>query len=241
MIAATYSQKHYRSAQGRFLQPLLTTFFQRELPRLGPILSQRLAEEVLRIFEAVCPVGSRLQPGQLLWNVIDKNTRADAPNRRFVPAILTLVHPDDVRQLVEGTPPAAVFRHALARLFREAHAQGGLLSTRDAALFFHRHDATISTQRQRYETEHQCVLPHPGTLQDMGSTISHKALVVRKVVRERKDPAQVAQEIHHSQPAVDRYLRDYHRVKTLYELKPDLDFIHLARSEERRVGKECRL
>jgi len=228
MIAATRNQKQYRSAHARFLEPLLTELFQRELLRFGPMLSQRLAQEVVQILDAVCLPQSRLQPGQLLWNVVDKNTRADSPQRRFVPVILDLVSPEDVTGLEQGTHPTVVFRQCLARLFREAHAQGGLLSVRDAALLFHRHDATISHARQRYETEHDCLLPHPGNLQDMGSTVSHKAMVVRKVLFEHKDPAAVAQEINHSPKAVDHYLSDYHRVKTLYALKPDPDFIHQA-------------
>jgi len=228
MIARTFSQKQYHSAHARFLEPLLTGFFQRELPRFGPLLSQRLAQEVVSILDAVCLPTSRLQPGQLLWNVVHKDTRADFKERRFVPVTLTLVSPEEVTLLEGGAAPNTVFRQCLARLFREAHAQEGLLSVRDAALLFYRHATAISRARQQYETEHQCVLPHPGSLQDMGSTVSHKALAVRKVVAEGKDPAVVAQEIHHSQQAVDHYVSNYHRVKTLYDLNPDPEFIHQA-------------
>ena len=45
---------------------------------------------------------------------------------------------------------------------------------------------------------------------------------------EKKDPAAVARECNHSQDAVDRYLKDFHRVKTLYKMNQDVDFIHLA-------------
>jgi hypothetical protein len=228
MIAATRDYKQYHSAHARFLEPLLCEFFHRELPRFGPLLSQRLAQEVVRILDVVCLPVSRLQPGQLLWNVVDKHTRADSPQRRFIPVILNLISQPDVSRLEQATHPSVVFRECLARLFREAYAQGGLLSVRDAALIFHRHDSTISQARQSYEQEHDCVLPHPGSLQDMGSTVSHKAMVVRKVVHEHQDPATVAREINHSQKAVDHYLSDYHRVKTLYQLKPDPDFIHEA-------------
>ena len=69
----------------------------------------------------------------------------------------------------------------------------------------------------------------------MGSTVTHKALAVRKVVAEGKDPAKVAQEINHSQRAVDHYVSDYHRVKTLYDLKPDPDFIHQATNIAKHV------
>jgi len=238
MIARTFNQKQYHSAHARFLEPLLTRFFQRELPRFGPLLSQRLAQEVVRILDAVCLPTSRLQPGQLLWNVVHKDTRADWKACRFVPVILTLVSPQEVTQLEGGATPSAVFPQCLARLFREAHAQGGLLSVRDAALLFYRHSSTISQVRQEYEEQHDCVLPHPGSLQDMGSTISHKALAVRKVVAEGKDPANVAKEINHSQKAVDHYVSDYHRVKTLYDLKADPEFIHQATRIAKHVVRQ---
>src|ERR1039458_8260251 len=57
----------------------------------------------------------------------------------------------------------------------------------------------ISRFRQRYEPKHDCILPHPGSLQDVGSTLSHKTQAVRKVIFERKDPAAVAREINHTQ------------------------------------------
>lgn len=228
MIARTFHEKHFRSAHGRFLEPLLTRFFQRELPRFGPLLSQRLAQEVVGLLDAVCPPTQRLQPGQVLWPVVHQDTRADFKNRRLVPAILTLLSPEDVKLREQGASPGVVLRQCLARIFREAHAQQGLLSTRDAALLLFRDPAYISQARQHYETEHGCVLPHPGSLQDMGSTISHKALAVRKVVFEHKDPLVVAQEINHSQRAVDHYLRDFHRIRLLYEYHQDLEFIHQA-------------
>lgn len=238
MMARTFNQKHYHSAHARFLEPLLSSFFQRELPRFGPLLSQRLAQEVVRLLDAVCLPTSRLQPGQLLWNVVDKDTRADWKARRFVPVILTLITPPEVSQLEGGAAPSAVFPQCLARLFREAHAQGGLLSVRDAALLFYRHCSTISRVRQDYEEQHGCVLPHPGSLQDMGTTVTHKALAVRKVVAEGKDPANVAREINHSQKAVDHYVSNYHRVKTLYDLKPDPEFIHQATNIARHVVRQ---
>ena len=238
MIARSFNQKQYHSAHARFLEPLLAALFQRELPRLGPLLSQRLAQEVVRVLDAVCPPASRLQPGQLLWNVVDKDTRADWKSRRFVPVILTLVSPQDVSQLEGGAPSHTLLAECLARLFREAHAQGGLLSVRDAGLLLHRRSSSISRARQDYEAQHDCVLPHPGSLQDMGSTVTHKALAVRKVVVEGKDPAKVAKEINHSQRAVDHYVSDYHRVKTLYDLKPDPDFIHQATNIAKHVVQQ---
>ena len=226
MIAPSYNQQHYRPALKRFLHPILTALFQRELTRLGPMLAGRLAAEVLRLFEALCPAPEHLRPGQLLWTVPDRHTSPRSRHRPLIPVILTLTSTEDVQRLSQGATVPANLQQTLARLFREAHAQGGLLSVRDAALFLHRDQGTITRSRQRYENDHDCILPHPGSLQDVGSTVSHKTLAVRKAIFERKDPATVAREINHAQSSVDRYLRDYHRVKTLHAVNPDPVFIH---------------
>ena len=60
----------------------------------------------------------------------------------------------------------------------------------------------------------------------MGSTVTHKRQIVEKVVFEKKDPVAVARECHHSQRAVDNYLKDYQRVVTAYAFKPNITFIH---------------
>ena len=45
------------------------------------------------------------------------------------------------------------------------------------------------------------------------------------MVYEGKDPRQVSQETKHSQQAVDRYLKDFYRVKTCFQHNPDSYFI----------------
>lgn len=229
MIQAPFSEKHYRSAKARFLKPVIMNFFAIECPRFfGPTLREKLADELINLFEAVAPENTRIKPGQIVWNALDKDTRGDSPRRRYVSVILTLICEEDVDQLIQGTRMTKIAEKTIARVIREAYEQGGILSTRDLALILKRDPSWVSMHRKRYEAEHACVLPHTGALHDMGSCVSHKAMIIRKVVLERKDPAQVARECNHCQASVDRYLKDYHRVKTLYRMNQDVGFIHLA-------------
>jgi hypothetical protein len=239
MIKAPDSVKRYRSAQARFLKPVIMQFFATECPRFfGPTIREKLADELINIFEAVAPERSRLKPGQALWNALDQNTRGDSPRRRYVPVVLTLTCEEDIKQLTDGVAMQRIVDQAVARMIREAHQQGGILSCRDIGLLTLRYGGGISRIRKRYEEEHQCILPHTGALHDMGSCVSHKNIIVRKAILETKDPAQVARECNHSQAAVDRYLKDYHRIKTLYDLDQDLDFIHLATQISKHVIKQ---
>ena len=103
--------------------------------------------------------------------------------------------------------------------------------------------ATISTVSQKIyamspkspEQEHKTVLPHTGVLHDMGSTITHKVQIVLKHVVEKKAPNIVARETNHSQRAVDHYIRDYYRVKTLHNDNKDVDYIHTTTNISKTV------
>jgi hypothetical protein len=239
MIKAPDSVLRYQSAQQRFLKPILMTFFARECPKLfGPIIREKLADELIRLFEAVAPEHSRLRHGQVLWVALDKNTRGDSPRRRFVPVVLTLISQDDVELLTRGVPISEITKRAIARMIREAYDQGGILSSRDLGLITLRQPGRASDLRRQYEAEHGCVLPHTGALHDVGSCVSHKTTIIRKVVFEKKDPATVARECHHVQASVDRYLKDYHRVKTLHDIGYDEEFIHLATQIAKHVIKQ---
>ena len=100
--------------------------------------------------------------------------------------------------------------------------------TRDISLITLRNSSDISKLRLKYEKENDCLIPHTGLLHDMGSTISHKTTIIRKVVVDKKDPADVARECNHSQRAVDRYLKDFFRVKTAYKHNKDKNYIHVV-------------
>lgn len=239
MIRTADSVKRYESAKARFLKPAIANFFQKELPRFfGPVLSERIAEMIIDLFEKTCPEINTLKPGQLIWMALDKSTRGDSPNRKLVPVKLDLITPEDIAQLSKGISPTVIASETIARLFRQAYEQGGVLSTRDVGLIMHRFPAHISNTRIKYEQANQCVLPHTGVLHDMGSSISHKNIIIRKIVFEKKDPAQTAREVNHSQSAVDRYHKDYHRVNTVYRDNPDPDYIVLVTGISKSVVKQ---
>lgn len=227
MITKPDCVKHYSSAKERFLKPIVMNFFRNEFPKLfGPIIRAKLADELINLFERNYPETTRLKPRQLLWNALDKNTRGDSPNRKFVPVILSIVIPEDIQQLEKGIKPSVIAKNSIARIINEAYKQGGILSTRDISLLTLRQMSTISHLRSCYEKEHQVILPHTGALHDMGSTVTHKAAIINKVVIQKKDPSIVAKETNHSQRAVDNYLKDYNRVKTVFEQNQDINFIH---------------
>ena len=218
----THEQKHYRSARERFLEPALLKFVEREFPQIGgPFVIKLFVEKILEQIDQIAPLKDRIKPGQIVWNALDKNTPARHPKRKTKSIILTLVTPEEIEKLIQGEDGIrnTILQERLARICNEAYKQDALLSMRDSGLIFGRRDEDLSIIRIAYEKKHNIVLPHTGSLHDQGTTLTHKAIICKKVKQDKKDPTTVAKETNHSQRAVDIYLRGYERVKALIELE----------------------
>jgi hypothetical protein len=239
MIKAPDCLKRFSSAKTRFLSAALDNFFKREFPKLlGPILRRKLVAELIKLLQTLLPLKAHLKPGQIVWNAVSTKTRADSLNVRFVPVTLTMIDEQDVKQLADGMPMRQIIKQAIARITKEAYAQGALLSMRDIGLLTWRYGGTISQHRKQYEKEQNATLPHTGSLQDMGSCVSHKSTIVRKITIDKKDPLTVAKETNHSQWAVDRYIKDFNRVRLCYQDGKDKEFISLATGLSKFVVNE---
>jgi hypothetical protein len=236
MIRKPESIRKYQSAHDRFLKPALVNFLFSEFPGyFGPIVRVNIAEALISLFNSLCPENNRLTPGQMIWNALDKNTRADSPKRKYKPVILTVVNDADVEMFEKKKPLCEIRKQVMARMIREAYSQGGVLSTRDLSLILTMDAAYLSQQRIEYENKNQTVLPHTGVIHDMGSTVTHKGQIIFKYIVEKKDPRTVAYETNHSQLAVDRYIKDYNRVKTLTYDGKDVEYINLVTNISKHV------
>ncbi len=239
MIPKAFSVKHYSSAHDRFLKPAIVNFFEREFCGMfGPVVRENIADALIDLFNSVCPESSRLKPGQITWNALDKRTRADSEKRRYKPVILSLVTDDDVTMFEKGSSVTTIRKNVIARMIREAYEQEAVLSTRDLSLLLVSDSSYLSQLRIQYENEHQTILPHTGAIHDMGTTLTHKRIIIYKYVVEKKDPSVVAKETNHSQLAVDKYIKDFNRIKTLVNDNKDIDFIHHTTNIARPVIKQ---
>lgn len=232
-------QKRYNSATQRFLKPMISNFFRQEFPKFfGSVVRDKIADEIIKIIDDLNVNAGCLKPGQLLWNALDKHTRGDSKRRKFKSVILTIISENDVRFLAAGGALRVVKESAIARMINEAYEQGGILSMRDLGLITLNYDGAISQIRKSYEKSNNVVLPHTGVLHDMGSCISHKDIIIRKVHIEKKDPTTVANETNHTQQAVDRYLNDFNRVRCAYKQSADLKYTHLVTGLSKHVVKQ---
>jgi hypothetical protein len=152
--------------------------------------------------------------------------------------VLSVVTDQDVTLFENNKSITEIRKQVIARIMKEAYQQGGILSTRDVSLILATNNGAISLARIQYETEQQTALPHPGVLHDMGSTITHKNMIVYKYVVEKKATNIIALETNHTQRAVDHYIRDFNRVKTLLDDNKDVQFIHIATKIAKPIIKQ---
>lgn len=223
----SYAHKQYASAQSRMFASAFDRFLSVNVPQCGgPEVRSLLVDKIVELFETYTVSLDHLKPGQILWVGIDKDTRPDSHRVRYRPVILTLVTADEIQALSDGLcHPPKLLPKTVARLHNEAFSQRALLSNRDLGLIFKRHPSDLADIRQQYEKQNDCILPTPATIQDMGSGVTHKTMILRKILIEKKDMVKVREETAHTQQAIDRYIKDYHRIELLLDDKKSIMFI----------------
>lgn len=116
--------------------------------------------------------------------------------------------------MLENTPSIERDQAKLIRLIDSAYEQGGLLTIEELALMVNRTPLTVSKRIKEYQEERQVVLPIKGNKLDMGPGITHKRIIL-ELYENKVAPPDIARQVNHSQEAVDRYIKDYERIKFL--------------------------
>jgi len=217
MKAKSHRERVYQPMLAKTFPNVLNGWLAAEFPHLGgPKVRELFVSEVMKLIEAYHVPSQRLQPGQTVWYAVDKTDRPhdgrSMAETRLVPVILTLVAREDIERLIKGVRFQEVRQQVIARVHREADAQGGTLAQTDSGLLLWQSHGTISNAIQAYEKEHNCIIPRRGTVHDLGRSVSHKAVIAKKALLEAKQAPDVAREADHSVPSTERYLEDLMRV-----------------------------
>lgn len=210
-------ETQYRPQSGKTLREAMRNFIRREFPRLGgPWVIEMFVDKLLQLVDRYYIERDKLQPGQTLWPAVAID---EAPGyrkpiyaTRQVPVLLTLVNQEDISAMRRGLPWTKILQGELVRAMKEAHAQGGLLTTSDLSVLFHHGHSRVAELIRAYETQTGEVVPRRGNLHDMGRTVTHKRIICHKAFLEGKTTDVIARETNHSPQAVDNYLLDFARV-----------------------------
>ncbi len=102
----------------------------------------------------------------------------------------------------------------MARMFREAYEQEGVLNQADVSQLIGVNTGTIGKDIRECQIAHDEVLPYRRTIHDIGSTLTHKRIIIQQFVRNIPTP-EIARWTSHSEEECDRYIKAFGRVRML--------------------------
>ena len=186
----------------------------------GEKIQDMFIEDLLKEFNKHLKEGWRLDAGQTVWWAAHKDEtpgrNKTIENTRMVPVILTIASQDDLKLRLDGYSAREIRRHRVARMFREAYEQSGVLNQADVSQLIGVSTGTVGKDIQEFQLENGEVLPYRGTIHDMGPTLTHKKIILHQFLRNIPTP-EIARRTSHSEEACDRYIKGFKKVRKLYE------------------------
>lgn len=208
-------RKTYRSVKHKSFKAALVQLLENDFSVIGSgRVLELLANMVSGLIERYFP--ERQTPGTTTLSAISK----DAPKGHHrgvkglpqIPVKLDVVSENIIERYAEGDRVMQIKRDYVISLFKQAYEQGGVLSCSEVALMAKMSSATVSKYVREHMEASGEIIPTRGFIHDIGPSISHKALIVGKFLQ-GTIPDKIARETNHSQKAVDRYIKDYERIK----------------------------
>jgi predicted transcriptional regulator len=242
--------KRSTTPQEASLEPLERKSFEaalvRELrlhiPTLGKLTAAPLAKRIEELFEEYFPRAERVGMGQILWPAVDERETAGYGKRiehtALKPVLLDAVSLEDIHDLLRGVRRKEIRKKTAVRLFEQAKAQGGVLSSVDVATMLRVSPSTICHYIKEYQRETSKLVPRRGTIHDMGPSVTHKRQICRMVILEGRSIEDTARATNHSPEAVTRYVQDYRRVYACLSMGLNVEQASFTTSLSKRLVKE---
>ena len=236
---ATYGPLSRQTLEMVLKRELLQNFGFDQMGAIADLLIARF----LALIAQHAPPAQRLRPFEALVLAVSTEERFGYGKRiemcELVPVRLQLISPQELDELAQGTPLHELRPRMAARILHEAYEQGGVLSYNCLGLLTGLRSVS-STGRllDKYRELHpEDVLPHSGTIFDLGPTLTHKQ---QAVILEAQGllEQEIARRINHHPSAVARYLTDNARVLELWQEGKDVEMITFLTGISRHVVEQ---
>jgi hypothetical protein len=222
---------HYHAATRRTFQQAIIHLLENEYKLVGSHkVIHMIADDITDLHAEYYRDAVLVGPGHIVWRgTLDEGRKPPAGRRAedepTVTAVLPLITAGDIAELAQGCPKGTNActwsrERTIRRVVRLVKAgldnPGGrlLLSLADLSLLVNR---SINTVRRcvldHFERTGE-LLPIKGYVLDQGSKPTHKGIILR-LYEKGVAPPDIAHITGHSLEAVDRYIKDYERVKVL--------------------------
>ena len=213
----------------------------------GEITAKAIIDDILQLIDDYFLVSSldddlrHLHSGQLVYlgvSVDDFPKRNQSiANTRLKPVILSFITNADIDHIAHGFDSTSLRKKRLIRWVHEAFDQGALLTQLDLSILLGVCDAVVSKYVNEIQAE-GILLPTRGNIHDLSGAITHKREIITLYLQGYLTP-EIAVKTNHSKESVDRYIKDYHRVETLWKHGiTDLDQISQLSRLSKRVAQQ---
>lgn len=187
----------------------------------GIVAAKAFVQDIIATINNFYVPASRLKPGQIIWLACDKDEKhsrgktLEQTKQRVIK--LTLVAQEDIGLLQNRYSGFRdIQRQRTIRLIKEAYEQKAVLTTDDLLILLAANRTYLCQWIGEYQKKHHTILPIRGNIADIGPGLTHKKQIVSLYTQGFLTP-EIARRTKHSKEAVDRYITDYERTKTLKE------------------------
>lgn len=211
----------------------------------GEVSAKAIISDILQLIDHYFLVSSidddlhHINYGHLVWMAVPVD---EFPQRsksiaktRLKPVVLSFINDQDIAHIAHGFDSKSLRKNRLKRWVDQAFDQGALLTQLDLAVLLGVCDAVVSQYVQEIQKEGH-LLPTRGNIHDLSGAITHKREIITLYLNGYLTP-DIALKTNHSKEAVDRYIKDYHRVEILWQhdIKDPVKISQLARLSKRVV------
>ena len=190
----------------------------------GKITAKAIIADIIKLIDDYYIVSAidddqhHINHGQLVYMAVPVD---EFPKRgksiaqtRLKPVVLSFITDADIEHLAQGFQTTSLRKKRLVRWIDEAFEQGALLTQLDLSMLLGIGDAAVSQYVNEIQKNGK-LLPTRGNIHDLSGAITHKREIITLYLEGFLTP-EIALKTKHSNEAVDRYIRDYHRVGLLW-------------------------
>jgi hypothetical protein len=239
--------KKFRRVNDKSLrQMLLYRFLHQYGYDKGEVTAKAIVEDIIHLIESYFLIakpdtdGFFINYGKLVWMAIDVEDRPKKyqtiAQSRLKPVILTFLSDEDVQSLKHGFTSKQLRMRRMVRWCEEAYEQGALLNQLDLALLLGCCDAVVSGYVNDYQRLSGKILPTRGNIHDLSGAITHKREIIALYLQGYLTPT-IASKTNHSKESVDRYIRDFERVRTVasHGIRDPDEIVHITKLSRKVV------
>ena len=210
-----------------------------------PKIAEAMVRDILSICDSFKKDSSSIDTGQILWPAVilkEKHGNGKTLARtRTKNVVLTIVDDQDIKDYSNGVSPKEVLSKRIARIASEAYSQKALLAQADIAIIFNTSQTTVSKLVREYQNKTEKMLPLRGVVHDIGRSVTHKVKIIKMHVA-NYSTRDIARATSHAPSSVDRYIKDFQRVKMLYGKKmPPAEIAYITSLSESLVSEYIKI